>query len=79
MQGTPEQRAHELEELTQIYVNRGLCQETAVQVAEQLTAKDVIRAHARDELGIDMDNMSNPLQVNARDRGGGGGRVEGMN
>ena len=33
------------------------------QVAEQLTAKDVIRAHVRDELGIDLDNRANPLQV----------------
>ena len=47
----------------QIYVNRGLCVETARQVAEQLSAKDVIKAHARDELGIDLDDMSNPLQV----------------
>ena len=33
------------------------------QVAEELTAKDVIRAHARDELGIDIDDMSNPTQA----------------
>ena len=33
------------------------------QVAEELTAKDVIKAHARDELGIDLDEMSNPWQV----------------
>uniref|UniRef100_A0A7S2QV40 Uncharacterized protein n=1 Tax=Chlamydomonas chlamydogama TaxID=225041 RepID=A0A7S2QV40_9CHLO len=63
MQGTPETRAHELEELTLIYVNRGLCYDTARQVAEQLTEVDVIRAHARDELGIDMDDLSNPLQA----------------
>jgi len=31
-----------------------------VQVAVQLSEKDVIRAHARDELGIDMDELSNP-------------------
>jgi VIT1/CCC1 family predicted Fe2+/Mn2+ transporter len=34
-----------------------------LQVAEELTVKDVIRAHARDELGIDIDDMSNPLQA----------------
>ena len=28
-----------------------------------LTEKDVIRAHARDELGIDIDELANPLQV----------------
>ena len=31
-----------------------------MQVAVQLSEKDVIRAHARDELGIDMDELSNP-------------------
>jgi len=33
------------------------------QVAEELTAKDVIKAHARDELGIDIDELSKPLQA----------------
>ena len=33
------------------------------QVAEELTAVDVIRAHARDELGIDIDDLANPMQV----------------
>ncbi len=32
-------------------------------MAEELTAKDVIRAHARDELGIDLDDMANPMQA----------------
>ena len=32
-------------------------------MAEELTAKDVIRAHARDELGIDMDDLSNPVKA----------------
>jgi len=32
-------------------------------VAKELTERDVIRAHARDELGIDLDDMSNPLQA----------------
>ena len=34
-----------------------------LQVAEQFTSKDVITAHARDELGIDLEDMSNPLRV----------------
>lgn len=59
----PEAQQHELEELTQIYINRGLSPELARRVAEELTAKDVIRAHARDELGIDIDDMANPLQA----------------
>jgi hypothetical protein len=36
---------------------------TTTQVAEELSSHDVIRAHARDELGIDLDVMSNPWQV----------------
>jgi len=59
----PAARAHELEELAQIYINRGLTPELARKVAEELTEVDVIRAHARDELGIDMDDLSNPLQA----------------
>lgn len=34
-----------------------------LQVAVQLSKKDVIRTHARDELGIDLDEMSNPWQA----------------
>lgn len=56
----PEARAHELAELTQIYVDRGLTDSLAQSVAKQLTEKDVIRAHARDELGLDLDNLANP-------------------
>ena len=56
----PEARQHELEELAAIYENRGLSKDLAKQVAIELTEKDVIRAHARDELGID---MANPLQA----------------
>ena len=59
----PEARAHELDELTDIYIGRGLSPILARQVAEELTEKDVIKAHARDELGIDVDEMANPLQV----------------
>ena len=46
----PEARAHELEELALIYENRGLDKELARTVAEELSAHDVIRAHARDEV-----------------------------
>lgn len=59
----PEARARELEELAQIYVGRGLPYSLALQVATVLTEKDVIRAHARDELGIDIDELANPLQA----------------
>jgi VIT1/CCC1 family predicted Fe2+/Mn2+ transporter len=59
----PEARARELEELAGIYMARGLSETLAREVARELTAKDVIRAHARDELGIDLDEMANPLQA----------------
>ncbi|KAG5182698.1 Ccc1 family protein [Tribonema minus] len=59
----PASREKELEELTEIYVDRGLTKELARQVAQQLSEHDVIRAHARDELGIDMDELANPLQA----------------
>lgn len=44
-------------------MQRGLSPHLARQVAEELTAKDVVRAHARDELGIDIDELANPFQV----------------
>lgn len=43
--------------------NRGLDKDLARTVAEELSAHDVIRAHARDELGIDMDDMQNPIRA----------------
>jgi VIT1/CCC1 family predicted Fe2+/Mn2+ transporter len=42
----------EQEELSAIYVKRGLDPALAKQVAEQLMARDALGAHARDELGI---------------------------
>jgi VIT1/CCC1 family predicted Fe2+/Mn2+ transporter len=42
----------ELEELTQIYVARGVDRETARTVATQMMAHDALGAHARDELHI---------------------------
>ena len=48
----PEARARELRELQAIYMARGIDRELARKVAVQLTEKDVIRAHARDELGV---------------------------
>lgn len=53
----------ELEELTQIYVSRGLSYYLAKQVAEELSRVDALKAHARDELGIDLDELSNPGQA----------------
>lgn len=42
----------ELQELTNIYIGRGVSPETARKVAEEMTAHDALAAHARDELGI---------------------------
>ena len=53
----------ELNELTLIYVKRGLDAELARKVAEQLTAHDQLTAHLRDELGIDPETLARPLQA----------------
>ena len=53
----------ELAELTGIYVARGLTPALARQVAEELTARDALAAHARDELGIVEHLAANPLQA----------------
>ncbi len=53
----------ELNELTMIYVRRGLDKELALQVAEQLSESDRLGAHLRDELGIDPEALARPLQA----------------
>jgi len=56
-------RDAELKELSVIYERRGLDKELARRVAEQLTEKDELGAHLRDELGIDIDALAKPLQA----------------
>src|SRR5471032_228466 len=53
----------ELNELAQIYVTRGLEKDLAMKVAEQLSARDRLGAHLRDELGIDQTSLARPLQA----------------
>ena len=53
----------ELEELTGVYVARGLDKSLARQVAEQLTQHDALAAHARDELGISDKLSARPVQA----------------
>jgi VIT1/CCC1 family predicted Fe2+/Mn2+ transporter len=53
----------ELAELAEIYVDRGLDESLAQQVAEQLTKHDAIGAHARDELGISETMSARPVQA----------------
>ena len=50
----------ELAELTSMYRARGLSEETAHQVAVELTAHDALRAHLEVELGIDQNDLVNP-------------------
>ncbi len=54
---------HERQELTNIYIERGLDPDLARQVADQLTAKDALAAHARDELGISELTEARPIQA----------------
>jgi vacuolar iron transporter family protein len=53
----------ELSELAALYERRGLSPELARQVAEELTARDPLRAHLDIELGIDPDDLTNPWQA----------------
>ncbi len=53
----------ELNELTHIYVQRGLEPVLAREVAEQLTAADPLGAHLRDELGITAATTARPWQA----------------
>ncbi len=49
-----------LEELASMYVDRGLTDDLAHEVARQLTARDALAAHAEVELGIDLGDFANP-------------------
>lgn len=53
----------ELAELASIYRRRGLDRATADEVAVQLTAKDALGAHARDELSITHMTTARPVQA----------------
>lgn len=53
----------ELEELTQIYEQRGLDRPIARQVAIQLTKADALGTHVRDELGLEIGGTARPLQA----------------
>jgi len=53
----------ELKMLAQIYEQRGLKKETAMQVAAELTENDALAAHLRDELGLNEISKANPIQA----------------
>ena len=52
--------ADELAELAGLYVDKGLDEQLALRVAQQLTAHDALGAHAEAELGIDPDDLTSP-------------------
>ena len=62
-QALVEMPEHELQELAAIYRSRGLSAETARKVAEELTARDALGAHVRDELGLSEHLAARPLQA----------------
>lgn len=53
----------ELQRLAEIYEKRGLKKETALTVAKELTEKDALEAHIRDELGINEVSKAKPMQA----------------
>ncbi|MEO8860380.1 MAG: VIT family protein [Ginsengibacter sp.] len=53
----------ELKELSNIYEQRGLDKDLAMQVALQLTKHNALETHARDELGINEFTKPKPLQA----------------
>ena len=63
MQELKEMPVEELNILAQIYEKRGLKKKTAMQVAIELTEKDALGAHIRDELGINEISQANPIQA----------------
>jgi VIT1/CCC1 family predicted Fe2+/Mn2+ transporter len=63
IQELEEMPEEELCMLSQIYESRGLKKETAMQVAIELTEHDALKAHVRDELGINEISKAHPIQA----------------
>ncbi|MDH4063509.1 MAG: VIT1/CCC1 transporter family protein [Acidobacteriota bacterium] len=57
--------AAEHQELTDVYIGRGLEASLAEEVARQLMAHDALAAHARDELGLSEIHTARPVQAAA--------------
>jgi len=60
LQSNPE---GELHELAWFYEQKGMSPKLALQVAQELTSKDALKAHAEAELGIDADHHVSPMQA----------------
>ena len=58
-----DQPEEELKELTEIYEKKGLSRKTAAIVARELTEKDAYAAHIDAELGIDPNDLTNPMHA----------------
>jgi len=53
----------ELKELAMIYMKPGLEKDLAMKVAQQLSGRDRLGSHMRDELGIETGSLARPLQA----------------
>ena len=60
LEETPEE---EFDELIGVYESKGLSHDTATQVAKELTAHDAFAAHAEAELGLDPEDINNPVHA----------------
>jgi VIT1/CCC1 family predicted Fe2+/Mn2+ transporter len=52
-----------LRELAWFYEQKGISRDLAIKVAENLSARDALKAHAEAELGIDSDHHVSPIQA----------------
>ena len=53
----------ELRELAWFFEQKGISPKLAIKVAEELTSKDALKAHAEAELGIDSEHHVSPVQA----------------
>ncbi len=53
----------ELHELQREYMKQGVSEQTAYQVAKELTEKDVLRAHLRMHFNLDPDEINSPMHA----------------
>jgi len=56
---------HELEGLANVYMQKGVSEKTARQLARELTAKDPVAAHLEAELQLDEEDLNNPVHAAA--------------
>ncbi len=54
---------YELDELAREYIKQGVSEETAHQVARELSDKDALRAHLRVHFNLDPDDINSPWQA----------------